>query len=194
MKKITAMICVLTMLTCIFSGCGEVSQAREVVKDYFTALNELDFPAAGECLGDPQIYISVMTDLDPAGGSTLYDRVQATYFVTFVYTNLKWKCLSVKETGDGFTARVRIDSYSAEEITRAVARSQQELMEKPEYDKADDERKYLMLINNIPEIYISLDRELEQYTSTVEIQIIRYGEDLLIVPSQALFDAIGGVN
>ncbi|MBO4360042.1 MAG: hypothetical protein J5822_04120 [Eubacteriaceae bacterium] len=193
MRKIIAAACVLALLICILSGCGEASQAREVVRDYFTALNEMDFMTAGECLGDPSIYLTVIDDLDPAGGSTLYDRVQATYFVTFVYTNLKWKCLSVRQTEEGFTARVRIESYSVEEITQKVETAQRELMEKPEYAKADDEKKYLMLINNIPEIYMTLSRELEKKTSTVELQIARSGESLYIVPSQRLFDAIGGV-
>lgn len=194
MKKTVAVICVLSMIMCAFSGCSGASGARDVIREYFTALNELDFVSAGRCLGDPDTYLAIIRDLDPAGGSSLYDRVQTTYFVTFVYSGLKWKTLSVKATDEGFTARVRIESYSTEEILRRIEEAQQELMSRPDYTKADDEKKYLMLVNNIPEIYMSMRNELERKTSTVEVELVRSGDDLFILPSAELFDAIGGAN
>ena len=192
MKKAVALICVIAMILVAFSGCSQRSRARDVIREFFTALNELDFVRAGSCLGDPDTYLAIISDLDPSGGSSLYDRVQTTYFVTFVYTNLSWKTLSVRETDGGFTARVRIESYSAEEILARIDAAQQELMEKPEYQKAEDEKKYLMLVNNIPEIYMALARELEKKSSTVEIGLVESGEGLFIIPSGELFDAIGG--
>ncbi|MCR4894279.1 MAG: hypothetical protein K5911_06065 [Eubacteriales bacterium] len=194
MKKTVAVICVLSMIMCAFSGCSGASGARDVIREYFTALNELDFVSAGRCLGDPDTYLAIIRDLDPAGGSSLYDRVQTTYFVTFVYSGLKWKTLSVKATDEGFTARVRIESYSTEEILRRIEEAQQELMSRPDYIKTDDEKKYLMLVNNIPEIYMSMRNELERKTSTVEVELVRRGDDLFILPSAELFDAIGGAN
>ncbi|MBQ1466694.1 MAG: hypothetical protein IIZ17_08475 [Eubacteriaceae bacterium] len=194
MKKTVAVICVLSMIMCAFSGCSGASGARDVIREYFTALNELDFVSAGRCLGDPDTYLAIIRDLDPAGGSSLYDRVQTTYFVTFVYSGLKWKTLSVKATDEGFTARVRIESYSTEEILRRIEEAQQELMSRPDYTKADDEKKYLMLVNNIPEIYMSMRNELERKPSTVEVELVRSGDDLFILPSAELFDAIGGAN
>ncbi len=194
MKKTVAVICVLSMIMCAFSGCSGTSGARDVIREYFTALNELDFASAGRCLGDPDTYLAIIRDLDPAGGSSLYDRVQTTYFVTFVYSGLKWKTLSVKTTDEGFTARVRIESYSTEEILRRIEEAQQELMSRPDYTKADDEKKYLMLVNNIPEIYLSMRNELERKTSIVEVELVRSGDDLFILPSAELFDAIGGAN
>ena len=194
MKKTVAVICVLSMIMCAFSGCSGASGARDVIRENFTALNELDFVSAGRCLGDPDTYLAIIRDLDPAGGSSLYDRVQTTYFVTFVYSGLKWKTLSVRETDEGFTARVHIESYSTEEILRKIEEAQQELMSRPDYTKADDEKKYLMLVNNIPEIYLSMRNELERKTSTVEVELVRSGDDLFILPSAELFDAIGGAN
>ena len=54
--------------------------------------------------------------------------------------------------------------------------------------------KYLMLVNNIPEIYMSMRNELERKPSTVEVELVRSGDDLFILPSAELFDAIGGAN
>lgn len=191
-KLITAVIAILCVML-LTASCAARNDGTRTVQAFFGALNELDFKAAGTAAGNEELYAGIIAVLDGEAGEGLYERVQSTYFINFVYSNLTWKVTSSEKTDSGYSVKVRITAFRTEDILEAVQKGEAATMAKPAYTSADPERQYLMLINNIPEVYASLKDNAEKTTVTVVISVTEENGEWHLIPTEELFSAIGGM-
>jgi len=194
MRRLYAVTLCIVLILSSFSACAGFSREERLVRRYFECLQEMDFAAAGKCLGDEEIYSGLISDMDGTSGTDLYGRIQATYFASFIYTRVSVRLIGCEKDGSDTLVTADVTACDSAWITEKVTDAQLGLTESDEYLAAEPQERYLMLCNNIPEIYMTFGDTVPTVTSRVVIQVTGTGEGMHIVPQDSLFRAIGGAQ
>lgn len=192
-KRTVVIMTVILSMILLTASCAAPNDGTRTVQGFFGALCELDFVQAGSFAGNEDLYSGIIAVLGGETGEGLYERIQSTYFINFIYSNLEWKITSSEKTDDSYSVKVRITAFVTDDILAAVRDGEKMTMESPAYASADADRQYMMLINNIPEVYGRLPDTVQTKTVTVTLKVVCENGTWHIVPTAELFSAIGGM-
>ncbi len=181
------------MVVIIFGAvaCRENS-AEKTLEKYFSSLNNLDFESAGELSGEEEFYEKAFDIFEVSDDTDKYEKLQSMYFVEFVYSNISCEIISEVIIDDENIFHCIIKAYDATEVIEKVGLDAFELMQTEEYINSSDNEKYDMLCEKLAESYEEMKECIEKKESEIDIRVIKKDRKYFVVPSAALFNALGG--
>lgn len=188
-KIISAVLCIL-IAVCVLS-CN-AKNPKDTVTGFFDALNQLDFETAGEFLGDPSYYETLIQETDGAVKGSKYDNLQSLYFIEFIYANIEYEITDDSYNGGTYSCTCKITAYNAEEVLKKVYDDSAETMNTSAYSDATDPEKYAMLCNRLKQSYEEMSDELVKNDAEIEIKVTKQNKKYCIMPDETLFKALGG--
>lgn len=190
---IKKLIICFVMVVIIFGAvaCRENS-AEKTLEKYFSSLNNLDFESAGELSGEEEFYEKAFDIFEVSDDTDKYEKLQSMYFVEFVYSNISCEIISEVIIDDENIFHCIIKAYDATEVIEKVGLDAFELMQTEEYINSSDNEKYDMLCEKLAESYEEMKECIEKKESEIDIRVIKKDRKYFVVPSAALFNALGG--